>query len=357
MHGRTVGWIVAGLVVAGAAALGYRAWQPATTTGQRPPGGFAIPIETAVAVERQLTEELIAVGSLRANESVTIRPEIAGRIAATHFKEGQTVSEGAMLVSLDDSIARAELQQSEANLTLSRRNYERADELYRKQSGTAQARDTALAKLHADEAAVALSRAQLAKTVVRAPFAGTVGLRQVSNGDYVGAGRDIVSLVNADPLKVDFKVPETRLREVAVGQRLAVELDAYPGRSFPGEVYAIEPSADPEGRSVALRARIPNPDGVLRPGLFARVRLMVKLRDSAVVVPEQAIVPQGDAQYVYRVIDGKAMLTPVTLGLRLAGEVELTAGVKPGETVVTAGQIKLRSGVPVQSLPPHGGAR
>ena len=287
-----------------------------------------------------------------ANEAVVLRPEIPGLVSAIHFEEGTAVEAGAPLVDLDASIYRAELRERETALELSRRNHERVAELLAEGAATARAADEAVAQLETNQASVAVARARLDKTSIRAPFAGIVGFRRVSIGDYVVAGQDLVNLVDIDPIKIEFVVPERYLRLVAEGQTVNVGLDAFPGRSFSGRVYAIDPAVDPETRSVALRATMPNPDGVLRPGLFAQVSLVVSDEVRAVVIPEQAIVPQGTRRFVFKVVDGKAVMTEVTIGLRRYGKVEIVEGLEEGDTIVTAGQLKLFDGAAVEIVEP-----
>ncbi|HSH42781.1 MAG TPA: efflux RND transporter periplasmic adaptor subunit, partial [Arenicellales bacterium] len=208
----------------------------------------------------------------------------------------------------------------------------------------------ALARLESARAAEQLSQARLDKTDVAAPFAGILGLRRVSPGDYVTPGQDLVNLEDIDPIKVDFRIPERFLSSLAAGQTIRVRVDAFPDRAFDGEVYAIDPQIDPGGRSIAIRARIDNADRVLRPGLFARVRLIVAERPESLVVPEQAIVPRGEQRYVFRVVDDQAVLTEVRLGQRQAGDVEVLDGLDDGDIVVTAGQLKIRDGSAVTVL-------
>jgi membrane fusion protein (multidrug efflux system) len=187
--------------------------------------------------------------------------------------------------------------------------------------------------------------------VISAPFDGVVGLRKVSVGDFVNVGQDIVNLEQIDPLKADFRVAELYLGAVRPGQRIELEVDAFPSEAFKGEVYAIDPLIDESGRSILLRARLPNPDNVLRPGLFARVTLVLNERDGAIQVPEQALVPQGQDQYVFRVVDGKAAFTKVKVGIRREGMVEVLEGLGPEDEVVTAGQLKIRDGAEVAPTP------
>jgi membrane fusion protein (multidrug efflux system) len=286
---------------------------------------------------------------------VVIRPEIAGRIAKIHFTEGHKVAAGVPLVTLDDSIARAEVAQARASLALSKANYQRATELLQKGAGTVRARDEAVSKLRNDEATLALVQAKLEKTVINAPFRGLIGLRKVDAGDYVAIGHDIANLEDVDPMKVDFRVPESYLAAVAAGQRIDVTADAWADRTFPGEVYAIDPMIDEKGRSIVIRARISNPDGLLRPGLFVRVRLILTVTENAVLIPEEALVPVGTAQFVYVIRDGKAVKMRVEIGDRQRSDVQVLSGLGAGDMVITAGQIKLQPGTPVRVVPPGGG--
>ena len=312
-----------------------------------PPGGGAVTIEATKVVQAALPQSITAVGSLRSDESITVRPEVAGRIAAIGFNEGQRVEKGTMLLRLDPSVNDAEVRQARANMTLAKTKYDRAVDLSKSNFISGQARDEAENNLKVAEAALALAEAKLAKTEIRAPFSGVIGLRQVSVGDYVKEGADLVNLEAIDPLKVDFRVPENYLRQVRVGQPLEVTLDAVAGRVYNGRVYAINPLVDAAGRSIVIRAQVANTDTRLRPGMFARVRLITEERADALVVPEQALVPQGTEQFVFRVADGKAQRVRVEIGQRGDGKVEVRQGLAVDDVVVVAGQLKLRDGVPV----------
>jgi membrane fusion protein (multidrug efflux system) len=299
------------------------------------------------------------VGTLVSNESVVVQPEVAGRVTAINFVEGGTVPKGTVLVELDSSVERAELAQAEAQRSLARTNFERAKELRRNNAGTQRALDEAEAALRTADAAVDLAQAQLDKRTLLAPFKARAGLRNVSPGEFVTAGTEIVNLEQIDPLKVDFRVPELFLPAVAEGQRIAVAIDAFPDQTFTGVVRALDPLIDQTGRALVVRAQIRNEGTKLRPGLFARVRLTLAERESALFVPEQAVQPQGDRHFVFKLVDegdGKqvAKLTEVTLGNRRRGEVEVRAGLSAGDVIVTAGLLKIRDGVPVQVLAPGG---
>src|SRR4029077_4430585 len=312
------------------------------TGGKSQGSAPAVMVEAIPAATAPMPQSITAVGSLRSDESVTLRPEVAGRVNAVGFKEGQPVAKGITLVKLDPAINEAEVLQAKANLTLASSKYDRAIDLQKQGFISGQAKDEAENNLRVAEAAVALAAARLAKTEIRAPFAGLIGLRSISVGDYVKEGQDMVNLEAIDPLKVDFRVPEIYLKQVQVGQKLEVALDALPGRKYEGMVSAINPLVDAAGRAIVIRAQVRNADTALRPGMFARVKLLTKDERDALVLPEQALVPQGEEQYVFRVIDGKAARTKVELGQRREGKVEVVRGIAPGETIVTAGQLKLR---------------
>ena len=361
--------IVAVVVAAVAAGAGYwlgqRPSAPAVgASGQAAPGGgtskapgaagggaggpgAGVPVEVVKVATASLPQSITTVGSLRSDESVTIRPEVAGRIAAINFQEGQRVAKGAVLLRLDPSINEAEVLQARANLKLARSKYERAVDLSKSNFISGQARDEAENNLRVAEAAVALVEARLAKTEIRAPFTGVIGLRSVSIGDYVKEGADIVNLESIDLLKVDFRVPEVYMRQVKAGQPLQVALDAYPGKTFEGRVFAVNPLLDAAGRAVVIRAQVKNADASLRPGMFARVRLITSESADSLVVPEQALVPQGSEQFVYKVVDGRAVRAKVEVGQRRDGKVEMVSGVTAGEVVVISGHQRLRDGVPV----------
>ncbi|MEW6325623.1 MAG: efflux RND transporter periplasmic adaptor subunit, partial [Nitrospirota bacterium] len=318
-------------------------------------GPPAMPVETALVKTGTVREEVGTVGTLQANESVIIRSEIAGRIRQIHFSEGQNVEQGRLLVSIDPAELQAQYEQAAAALELSRLNYERATLLHEEQLISQQAYDELATKLKEAQANLTLAKTRLDKTMIQAPFSGRLGLRQVSPGDYVQPGQAIVNLEDLDPLKVDFRVPELHVKRMHIGGAVQVGVDAFPDENFAGSVYAIDPRIDQATRTLVVRARIPNEKGRLRPGMFARVNAVLAERPDALLVPEQAIVPMGADKFVYRVVDGKAALTKVTIGQRRAGEVEIVDGVKPQETVVTAGQTKLFDGAAVMVMGPGGG--
>lgn len=307
----------------------------------------AVPVETIAVEAMRLPQAITAVGSLRSDESITLRPEVAGRIATIQFQEGQRVTKGTTLVRLDAAINQAELQQARANQVLAKSKFDRAVDLSKSKFISGQARDEAENNFKVAEAAMQLVEARLAKTEIKAPFSGIIGLRSVSVGDYVKEGADLVNLESIDPLKVDFRIPEVYLRQVASGQPLEITLDAYPNKTFDGRVLAVNPLLDAAGRSVVIRALVKNQDASLRPGMFTRVRLITKDVAEALVVPEEALVPQGADKFLFKIVDNQAVRTKVEVGQRRDGKAEILSGIALGDIVVTAGQQRLRDGVPV----------
>jgi membrane fusion protein (multidrug efflux system) len=329
-----------------AAAPGWAAAQ------QKPPP--AMPVRAAIAKVGPAVDEVSAVGTLRADEAVTLRPEIAGRIAEIRFQEGQRVERGAILVRLDQAEFAAVLASSRAQAGLDKQRLDRAEDLFKKAFISGQALDEAKANYARSLAKQREDEARLAKTVILAPFPGVAGLRQVSEGAYVAAGTDIARLEKIDELKLDFRVPETFVGRLKPGQPVRVQLDAYGEQEFAGRVYAIEPAIDEATRTVLVRARVANRDVKLRPGMFARVRAQLAVRENAVWIPEQAIVPRGQDSFVFRVVDGKAEMVKVRTGVRKVGEVEIVSGVAAGDQVVTEGTQRIGPGstVTVMERPP-----
>jgi membrane fusion protein, multidrug efflux system len=313
----------------------------------------AVSVETARVAVGTVIEDLRALGTLRPNEAVTVSTEIAGRVERIGFAEGQPVRAGEVLVELDAAILQAEAAKARSDLTLARANHARAEALATKGLGTLRARDEARAALQAAEADVALAQARLQKTVIRAPLSGVIGLRSVSVGAYVTPGQRIVELADVDPLKVDFRLPELALPTLRLRQPIRVTVDALPGKSFEGEIDAIDPIVDVAGRAIRLRASIPNRARELLPGLFARVQIVVERREAALLIPESAVFAEGNQRFVYRVLDGRAALTAVELGQRRPGQVEVRKGLGRKDVVVTAGHQKLRDGAAVELLKPE----
>lgn len=320
-------------------------------------GAFGMPVEAALAESDTLRITVQAVGTLIAQEGITLRPEISGRVTEISFNEGQQVEKGQPLITLDDSVYKAQHEQAQAQLALAERNYNRAVALVGRGAGTEQSRDQTSADLRVAKAALELAKANLDKTHIVAPFAGTIGIRRVSIGDYLSPGQVIVTLQALNPMKLDFGVPETALSSLTPGLKVQVTVAAYPGEVFEGTVSAVDPLIDPATRSVAVRALVPNEDRKLSPGLFASVTLVTAEKPDSVFVPAAAIWPVGTDSFVFKITDGVANMVPVTIAQRQADRVGLSSGLAVGDQVVTAGQTKLTMGppgpVPVMVIDPN----
>lgn len=332
-------------------ASGDKPPQTSSAPAAKPAPQSATAVEAARVTAESLAQSIVTVGSLRSDESVIIRPEVSGRIADFSFREGQRVEKGATLVRLDASVQRAELEQAQANLALSKSRLDRARDLHQKGFLSSQASDEAESNFKVAQATYDLVSARLTKLEITAPFAGIVGLRLVSVGDYIREGQDVTNLEDIDTLKVDFRVPEIAMRRVSAGQLLQITVDALPGRTFDGKIFAINPLLDANGRSIVLRASIKNTDSKLRPGMFARVRLLMDEKSEAMTVPEQALIAAGDDFFVYRIVEDRALRTKVELGQRRAGVVEISRGLSKDDTVIIAGQFKIRDGSAVKAIP------
>ncbi len=419
-------------------------------------------VEVAKAERARLQDDAQSVGTLRSRQSVMLRPEVAGRVREIGFADGSTVRKGQVLVQLDDTLQRAEIKQSQAQVSIAQANLRRNQELVAQSFVTQRVLDESGANLQVAEAQLALSCARWSRMAILAPFDGTVGIRNVNLGDYVKDGADLVNLEDISSMYVDFRLPERFQGKLRQRQSVQLQLDAFPGRVFKATVEAIDPLLDVNGRSVGVRAVLPNSmgeaspqgggrpggaggpapvaaggaggrpvgvaaarapgvagvprnasrivaeqpvsasaeaavraagepvacagvrDGIagagaprvaqrgnaapLRPGMFARVTTIFSVRDQALVVPEEAIVPQGGRQYVIKVVNPSqlpaaanrpvpsasdnqsvSLRQEVTLGVRQLGRVEIVAGLLEGETVVVAGQQRLqRDGTPLR---------
>lgn len=316
-----------------------------------PPGGGMPPtrVDTVRVEAMPVSNRLQAVGNIRALESISIRPEVAGKLVAIQAVEGQSVAAGSVLFRLDDAIARADLNEALAAVKISERNRPRIIELLGKQLISRADADEALANSEIASAKYASAKARMDKTQIRAPFEGVVGLRQVSIGEFVTAGQALVELVRLDPIEVEFDVPESMAGRLHEGQSVTVSTDAFAGESFNGSVTAVAPSVSVSRRSITVRARLQNAEKKLKPGQFAQVTLALETSAPVLRVPEQAIWPNGNQKMVYRVKAGKVELVPVSLGVREPGWVEVKEGLVAGDEVVTAGQMKLFPGASVST--------
>jgi membrane fusion protein, multidrug efflux system len=310
--------------------------------------GGPVAVEVGKVQRLRIEEDAQAVGTLTSRQSVMLRPEISGRISKLGFADGKRVRRGQLLVQLDNTLQIAQLRQSEAQAGIANTNLLRNRELVAQNFVSQSVVDQSAAALEVAMAQVALSKAQLERMKILAPFDGVAGIGKVSVGDYVKDGADIVNIEDTSQVWVDFRLPERYLAQLKPGQGVDVTLDAMPGRNFNGRIDALDSQLDANGRSLLVRARLANPDGVLRSGMFARTRTLLAVRDDALVVPEEALVPQGGKQFLIKLVDspqGKVtQRIEARIGARMVGKVEVLGGVTEGDTVVTAGQNRLLRG-------------
>jgi membrane fusion protein (multidrug efflux system) len=363
-------WVaVIGMAILAAAAWWFQnkpkpAPQAAAPAGAAAPaaggGGAGGPaaVEVGRAEVLRIEDDAVAVGTVHAAQTVMVRPEVSGRVVRIGFKDGQRVKRGQLLVQLDDLLQRAQLQQAEAQAAIARTNLQRSRELLAQNFVSQSAVDQNAAALDVAMAQVALAKAQLVRLSILAPFDGVAGIGAVDVGDYLKDGADIVSMEDRSHLWVDFRLPERYVGPTKTGLAVQISFDALPGRRFDGRIEALDSLIDANGRSLRVRARIDKPAPELTSGMFARARVVFAVRDRAVVVPEEALVPLGGKQFLFKAVDGPASPTAdlarpparvsqrieAKLGVRAAGKVEILEGIAPGDLVVTAGHQRLLRG-------------
>lgn len=349
---------VAGIAAASGAAWWYQ--QPksgtavvnASASTQKAPNGPAGAKPPSVEVARvelaQLVDDTRAVGSLRSRRGVVLRPEISGRITRLNFTDGQRVRKGQVLVQLDDQLPQAQVQQSQAELSIALANQKRNQELVAQNFISQRSLDESAANLQVAQAKLTLAKATAARLKIIAPFDGIVGIRQVNVGDYLKDGADIVNIEDIDAIYVDFRLPERFQAKVRRGQVALLDIDALPGHAYTAQIQAIDPLIDANGRSVGIRGCIDNRALQLRPGMFARVNTVFGVRENASIIPEEALIPQGSKQFVIKLLDGPGKDARITqrvevkVGLRSPGKVEILQGLAPGDTVVRTGQQRVQ---------------
>ena len=295
--------------------------------------------------------EVEAVGTTQANESVQVTSKASNTVTAIRFKEGEEVAAGTVLVEMDDAEAQAALAEAEASLARSRSQYDRSRDLESRQAISVADLEQVEASLKADQARVAAARAHLADTVIRASFRGTTGFRHVSVGSFVSPGTVITTLDDTSVIKLDFTVPETMLFMLRRGLPIAASATGLPDRVFSGEVTNIDSRVDPVTRSIAVRAELPNADGMLRQGMFMTVSLKGELQPT-LLVPEEAVVPERGRAYVFVVHDNVVERREVRTGKRRPGDVEIVEGVRENERVVIEGTQNVRDGSNVEDVSP-----
>ena len=315
-------------------------------------GGMAVQVVAIPVREKPVVEVVPLVGSIAANEFVEVKSEADGIVSEIGFEEGQRVKKGSLLLALDESKFTASLHEAEASQTLAGANFARARQLSVEKLISQQEFEQAAATFTMNEATVELRRRQLRDARILAPFAGTVGNRQVSAGQVISRNTPLTTLVDLDTVKAEMNVPERHLGQIQAGQKIRFKVDAFPKDEFEGEVFFVAPQLDPATRTALVKARVPNADGRLRAGMFAKLDLAVQLRDKALVIPEPALMSNGDQLSVFVVgAQTNVALRPIRVGIRLAGKVEVISGLTNGELIVVEGQQKLFPGAPVRFGP------
>lgn len=310
-----------------------------------PPPPMAVQVH--VLKERPLENSFTTTGTLVANEEVEIRSEVSGRVTSIGFKEGMKVKAGQVLVGLNDDDLQARLRNAEAALRLAKLTEERQRQLLEVKGISEQAFESTEVERIGREAEVDNLKALIAKTTIRAPFNGVIGLRSISEGGFVSPTTVIAVLTQTDPIKLDFTVPERYGPEMRPGNKVDFTLEGDT-TTYTAEIYAVEPRVDAGTHTVRIRARTPNPDDVLMPGSFARVEVGLRTIPDALTVPTEALIPDIQGQTVMVMKDGKAKTVRVEIGLRTQNAVQLISGVQPGDTVITSGLLAVREGMPLR---------
>ena len=340
---------------------------PGAATGSPGAGApRAAVVEVAKVQTQLLVDETQAVGSLRSRQGVMLRPEVAGRVKQIFFNDGQRVRKDQVLVQFEDQLQQAQVSQARAELSIAEANHKRNQELVGQNFISKRSLDESGAALEVARAKLSLADATLQRLKVLAPFDGIAGLKQINVGDYLKDGADMVNIEDMDAVLLDFRLPERFQAKIRAGQTAQLTVDALPGRPFTAIVQAVDPLIEANGRSVGVRGCIDNRQQSLRPGMFARVNAVFGSRENALVIPEEAIIPQGGRSFSVKVVAGEKPDTlmservAVKLGLRLPGKVEVLEGLAEGDTVVTAGHQRLQkdgTAVRVVDLSQPGGGK
>lgn len=310
-----------------------------------------VPVEAVTIMQQPVTHGVVSTGELRANQSIVLKAEVSGKIARINLPEGKSVAAGTLLIELENAVSSATLDKVQAKLKNSKMNYERLQTLSKKGIASESDRDAAFATMRFDQASVEQAKAELEKTKIRAPFSGILGFRQVDVGDYIDPGQALINLDDIGSLIVDFKVPEKHINQLKIGLPIEISIEAFPNQVFTGTIYAIAPQLDTMTRTLQARASLPNLSGVLRPGLFAKLRVILEKKPSGLVLPEQAVFMQQGKSFVYLINNNnninQATLTEVTTGTHENGQIEILSGLKPNSILVKSGHMKLYNGATV----------
>lgn len=318
--------------------------QKAAPAGGPQTGQASLQVEAFVVKPEELDNKLVLTGSVIPNESLEIKSEISGKISRIHFREGKQVRKGELLVEINDDELEAQLEKQKHNIKLNEDNEFRQRKLLEKDAISQEEYDNALNRLNTTLADVKLLEAQLSKTKIRAPFDGTIGLRFVSEGAFISNTTVIATLYNLSPAKVEFAVPGRYSTLVRPGKKILFTIE-NDKRVFNGDVYAVEPQIDPNTRTLKIRAIADNRQGLLLPGQFVRVELILETIDEALLVPTEAIIQEMEGPVVFVSRNGMAVQQRITTGIRTEKELEIVDGLAIGDTLVTSGLLQIREGV------------
>ncbi len=319
-------------------------------SGGGPGGGPpAMPVEAAAARSDTVVDAILATGQIEALQSIELRPDVEGRLVQILVREGSLVTRGMPLFKIDDAELKAQVAQVTAERDLARQSLTRTRDLLAQKASSQAELERAEATMRGSEAQLQLLKVRLDRTLVRAPFAGVMGQRSVSLGDYVTSDTRLAALQTVSPQRASFQVPERYAEQLKAGQRVTFRVASLPGREFTGNVDFVDPIVQLPGRTILVKARVPNPRRELQAGMFIEARLATAVRPNAVVIPEDAVLPLQGTNFVWVVTDGKATRRQVELGVRTPGFVEVKSGVENNEQVVVGGQERLAEGAPVQA--------
>ena len=305
-------------------------------------------VKAEAATTMRFADRMEAIGTARANEQVTVSAPVTERIVRLNFDDGSFVRAGQVVAVLQQAQQSAQLNEAQARARETQQQLARVAELKQRGFATQSAYDTQVAAAAAARAQAAQANAQIGERVVRAPFSGWVSLRNISVGAIASQGTEIATISDVSVIKLDFTVPETMLSAIRPGLPIEARSAAYPDRPFRGVIHTIDPVVDPNTRAVTVRARLPNPDRLLRPGMMMTVVIENAPR-LALSVPELAVIGEGEGRFVFVVDEqGRAKRIPVRTGIRSAGRVEIREGLRPGQRVITEGVVKVADGMPVR---------
>lgn len=317
-----------------------------TTSAARPGTQNALPVEAITLKEENLENNLNITGALIPNEMVSLRPEVAGLVEKVSFEEGQFVRKGTPLLYLNDDELRAQYDRLNYTKKLYESQENRQKQLLSREAISQEEYDIVLNQYNTNLADLRLIEAQLSKTVIRAPFDGELGFRQVSEGSVIGSADVIATIVNVDPIKIEFSIPERYSNEIKAGSQIFFRSNISNEEAV-GEVYAIEPNIDAATRTLKIRAKSPNKDKKFLPGMFVRIRLVLNEVDDALLVPSESVVPELEGYKVFVAKEGIVESRRVVIGQRTDTQVQIVDGLKPGEQVLTTGILQARDGMPV----------